>query len=243
MNYLIIFWGRPILAFVILWSLAVEEHYYLIYPSIFSFAWKYRGKFVAGLFAACIVVLAWRSMLVFVWSVSRDRTAFATDTQIDSILFGAILACILELPHWRGLLKRLGSDGVIMVALAVLLSTFLYRNVTFRLSVRYSLQGIALIPIFYAVIFAPEFEFVRKLLSIGLVTWIGRLSYSLYLWHIVVLLVVERMFHKATPVPFIVAFSLSFLAASVSYYGIERPFQKLRRKFRSNSGKALPYAA
>jgi peptidoglycan/LPS O-acetylase OafA/YrhL len=78
----------------IYWSLAVEEHFYLLFPWIFLAMQRMSANNQATLlYAMCAVVLAWRCWLVFGWHVSADRTYMATDTRIDSIILDARSRC------------------------------------------------------------------------------------------------------------------------------------------------------
>ena len=77
------------------WSLAVEEHFYLAFPLLYLALRRWlpsRRDQMVALFSLCGVVLAWRVLLVFGLDVTRDRTYIASDTRLDSILFGCILA-------------------------------------------------------------------------------------------------------------------------------------------------------
>ena len=79
----------------ILWSLAVEEHFYIVFPVLMFIMMRFANarRLLIGLFVGlCILALAWR-----VWLVSRPgfveiRTYYSTDTRFDSILFGCLLA-------------------------------------------------------------------------------------------------------------------------------------------------------
>jgi peptidoglycan/LPS O-acetylase OafA/YrhL len=135
------------------WSLAVEEHFYLLFPAflllLFRFVRQRSGQAIA-LFAACALVLAWRCVLVFWMHAATDRTYVATDTRVDSILFGCALAAwhnpMLDAP---GRVPELVWKWVLLpVATLVLLFTFLRRDAPFRETFRYSLQGLALVPFF-----------------------------------------------------------------------------------------------
>jgi peptidoglycan/LPS O-acetylase OafA/YrhL len=72
---------------VVLWSLAVEEHFYIFYPAIMTLllAAPLRPRATAVLFAsACVAILAWRFYLVHLPGFATERTYYATDTRIDS---------------------------------------------------------------------------------------------------------------------------------------------------------------
>jgi peptidoglycan/LPS O-acetylase OafA/YrhL len=224
-----------------LWSLSVEEHYYLIYPLFFAVAWKRHERFLVGLVVLTIAVLLWRIVLVDYWKVPGPRTYFATDTRIDSILYGALLAVLLNtrfaviaryyFEHW----------AVVGAGAFMLLFTFLYREPTFRETFRYSLQGIALLPLFYGVLFTPRFSKARKILEIPAMIWIGKLSYSLYLYHVSVFVFVATLLPRANLIVVaLVSVAASLGAASFSYYCVEKHFQKLRDRFRRGRTEDLP---
>jgi peptidoglycan/LPS O-acetylase OafA/YrhL len=216
-----------------LWSLSVEEHYYLIYPLIFAIAWKRHERFLGGLAILTIAVLLWRIVLVEYWKVPDIRTYFATDTRIDSILYGALLAVLLN-TRFTGITRCYLEHGAVAgVGALILLFTFLYRDANFRDTLRYSLQGIALLPLFYGVLFTPRFSLARKVLEFPVMIWIGRLSYSLYLYHVAAYFFVATLLPKANLIVLaLVSIPASLAAASFSYYCVEKHFQKLRHRFR-----------
>jgi peptidoglycan/LPS O-acetylase OafA/YrhL len=181
MNYYVLWGGKADMPLGPLWSLAVEEHYYLLFPAIFLWLWKYKERFVASV-VAVIAVLLWRTFLILMWHVGQDRTYLATDTRMDSILYGAILAGMLN-TSWTIVAKHFESWFALISASLMLLITFVYRNEVFRETARYSLQGMALLPLFYATLFSSRLALVRSILETGPFLWIGKLSYSLYLWH------------------------------------------------------------
>jgi peptidoglycan/LPS O-acetylase OafA/YrhL len=231
MNYYQIFGTSFPLPLAPLWSLAVEEHYYLIFPLVFSLAWHRLDRFLFGLAALTVVVLLWRIVLVVGLSAPENRVTFATDTRIDSILFGAILAVLLK-TRFSSVTRFFEHSGLIAGSVLMLVMTFVYRDPTFRQTLRFTIQGIALIPLFYAVLFVPRFSFAKRVLTIPAMVWIGKLSYSLYLYHFAVLFFVAELWPGAAPIPrTFVNLLVTFGAASISYYYIEKPFRKLRDRF------------
>jgi peptidoglycan/LPS O-acetylase OafA/YrhL len=80
---------------IVFWSLAVEEHFYLVFPFLYLLLRRYlpsRFHQMLVLLSICVLVLLWRCVLVYVLHSPEGRTRVATDTRIDSILFGCILA-------------------------------------------------------------------------------------------------------------------------------------------------------
>ncbi|MEW6643451.1 MAG: acyltransferase [Pseudomonadota bacterium] len=225
----------------ILWSLAVEEHYYAFYPLIFSLAWVRPLRFLRWLLIVSAAVLLWRLVCGYAWPDTLWQNYYRTDTRIDSILYGAVLACMLELPRFDDLLRRIGDTAGFAIAIVILLVTFVYRDAFFRETIRYSLQGIALIPVFYAILFNARFGWLRHMLEHPLMTWIGRLSYSLYLWNEVVLSLAPKLLPmQSFWGHYGLGLLLCFLVAALSYYGVERPFMSLRRAFRRDGSTERP---
>jgi peptidoglycan/LPS O-acetylase OafA/YrhL len=218
------------------WSLAVEEHFYLLFPLLYLWLRK-RGLGAAGqalaLGALCVLSLGWRCVLVYGLHSSVDRTYMASDTRFDSILFGCALAVFgnptLDRPRirdgvWKAVLLPLGLLG--------LLASFLIRDGAFRETLRYSLQGLALIPVFVCAIRFPTWGLI-KVLNYRPIAFIGVLSYSLYLIHQVVLAtlmpVLEPRFggFVNAAVSLVVSLALAWLV----HQWVELPFARLRKRF------------
>jgi peptidoglycan/LPS O-acetylase OafA/YrhL len=234
--YLIVQKSDPILPIGALWSLAVEEHYYLLYPLLLTLLWRKKTQFLVFLILACLAALIWRTLLIQVLNVSAEYTYKATDTRFDSILYGAILAVALEVKSVASWFKRFDALLPLGVAFAVLLGTFLWRNAEFRETLRYSLQGMALVPIVYGILYGSRLKRVRDLLAMAPMIWIGRVSYSLYLWHVPVLNCISLGFPEMRLTEtYIMALPLTVLVSAASYYLVERPFVSLRKSFRPSN--------
>ena len=80
----------------VLWSLAVEEHFYLLFPLLYLWMcprFSVRRQ-VLVLLALCAAALAWRCILHFHFHAGTIRTYYGTDTRFDSILFGCVFAIV-----------------------------------------------------------------------------------------------------------------------------------------------------
>jgi peptidoglycan/LPS O-acetylase OafA/YrhL len=221
------------------WSLAVEEHFYLLFPTVFLGLSRLQlgGKQKAFVFwSVCAVVLVWRCVLVFLFHVHSDRTFVCSDTRVDSIAFGCALAMwnnpVLDpnepsrsVTTEAGLWQRF----VLPASAALLLLTFVVRASFFRETIRYSLQGMALTPIFIAAVRSPRWLVFRPL-NWQPVRFLGTLSYSLYLIHQVVLTVVDRHSRMVGGRRALAALLISIAIAWTMYRLVEKPCAKLRRK-------------
>ncbi|HUP91100.1 MAG TPA: acyltransferase [Solimonas sp.] len=177
----------------VVWSLAVEEHYYLFYPPLAALLLRSgrAGRSAGVLLALCVAVLAWRFVLALN-GASEAHLTMSTDTRIDAILFGCVLAL------WRNpwldrplQASRAAEWGVMAACVAVLLATLLYRGELFRLTLRYTLQSMAIVPLLYLAVARADRLPFRWLNSRPMV-YIGTVSYTVYLSHQVILFMVER---------------------------------------------------
>ena len=118
---------------------------------------------------------------------------------------------------------------VLPACVALLLISFVVRENAFRETFRYSLQGIALTPIFFAAVRWPEWGVFRPL-NWQPVRFLGTLSYSLYLVHHSILIAVEEDLRLRGIAEDTVALTAAVLVAWVIYRTVEKPCAKLRRR-------------
>lgn len=215
----------------IYWSLAIEEHFYLIFPLLFIWLMKRFSAPKTSLYLAgiCILILAWRVFLVATLDSYENRIYKSSDTRIDSLLFGCIMAISVN-PNLD--ILKLSKKNLLLMVLAsfiILLFTFLIRESFVRETIRYTLQGIALFPLFYYAIKYKE-DFFIKWLNGGLIKHLGALSYTLYLLHFMVLLGVQKYFPESKIVSAFIALLISIAMAQIIHYTVEKPLIRWRRK-------------
>jgi peptidoglycan/LPS O-acetylase OafA/YrhL len=178
----------------VLWSLAVEEHFYLVFPTLFLLIRRYAGvkPTVVFIMTLCIVVLCWRIHLVSNLEVIASRTYYATDTRIDSILWGCLLALTVN-PCFTTKQPELNVKALFLIGLGVvvILLSLVYRNPEFRETYRYTIQGVALIPLFYYAVAMSESR-LFKCLNWNVIKKLGVYSYSMYLIHFVVIGLIRK---------------------------------------------------
>jgi len=234
-NYWFIWWGTAgaPAGTVPYWSLAVEEHFYLAFPLLYIALnqWQSRRAQASTLWALCAVVLTWRCILVLGFGAIDDRTYMGSDTRVDSILFGCALALAMNPvldPQWGS--DRLWKWVLFPAGLALLMVTFLYRAPWFRETLRYSLQGIALTPVFVSAIRFPRWAPFR-ILNARSVAFVGVLSYTLYLVHEIVVIAPYYWLPsvRSTPIA-ILAFAISFAVAVIVHRLVEMPSARLRKR-------------
>ncbi len=230
----------------IFWSLAVEEHFYLLFPLLYLLMLRYlpsRQRQALVLAGICAAVLAWRFLLVYAFGADKVRTYVATDTRIDSIIFGCILGVFAN-----PLLDRTTySDNwwrYVWVPLAVvgLLVSFIVQSPHFQWVFAYTLQGICLFPLFIAAVRYPHWGPFR-LLNLGWVKFVGILSYSIYLMHTTVLYAVTHWISVSGLVQTLLALLLTLGLAYTIHQFVEKPATRLRRRLSQVSPPNLPQPA
>lgn len=223
-----------------LWSLGVEEQYYIIWPCLLLLAWKRRLD--ALKMAASIIAV---SFALNVYTVHTDavQAFYSPVTRFWELLLGGLLAYIQLHTIHPGQRLKFGINN--------LLGTFTERRLPVLSSsaLRNSLSILGALLIVFAVIFVdrkklfpgwwallptlgaylvisagPLAVFNRLILSSRPMVWVGLISYPLYLWHWP-LLSFARIIEVKTPSPGIraAAVVLAFVLAWLTYLFIERP--------------------
>lgn len=227
--------------FNILWSLAIEEHFYALWPLALALIWRRRSA-LPVVVALCVAVLAWRFWLLHacfqagapgvcgpenpnpLWRY--NRLYLATDTRLDSLGWGVALALLGQAgkmpPRWLAL------PGAVLLAASFVGGGPMARDV-----LRPSLQGLALLAGFPLLLNGSGT--LARWLSAAPAVFVGRLSYSLYLWHWAALMLADNLWPRFGAPWIITATTLSASLALASYFGIERPMLRLRRRFGSKA--------
>lgn len=235
-NYQIIlngWWEGMAAGTYVYWSLAVEEHFYLGFPLLYLWLLRHGGdrkRQALILILTSVLVLIWRYVLIYYFDAPRDRTYVSTDTRIDSILAGCVLAI------WGNpVLDREGPSDKnlslvwLPIGIAAVLLSLLPRVHEYDQTIRYTLQSFGLTPLFIAAIRWHD-RGVFRILNLAPVRYLGVISYSLYLMHVSVLWMFEFWSPWAIWVQGIVAFVvLVGIAALINHY-LERPCARIRRR-------------
>ena len=225
----------------ILWSLAVEEHFYIFYPFLLTIVLRLNGwpnRLFVLLLLLCVFALLWRVYLV-ANGASEIRTYYASDTRIDSIIYGCVLATWLRIELMKSPVRNVSNMTtaqwlLFVSAVGCLVFTGIYRDPFFRESFRYSIQGIALLPIFYFAVTRPN-NLVFKRLNSRWIVKIGVYSYFIYLIHFVVISAILYSTPSAfqTPVLLIAAsLAISIAYAAIIDRYVDPYFRYLRSTFR-----------
>lgn len=236
-----------------LWSLATEEQFYLLFPPLLLLA-LHRSVTLAGVRKAVAGVIA----VIFVWRLtwsllgaSLAHLYIGPDMRFDSILAGCLFALLFillssrELNAARFLFMGAVAGGVVILCCVL----FMARTSTLAFYARggFTLFAVCCGVVILFLVRVPESALAR-VLAVRPMVFLGRLSYSIYLWHVIVLVIAAAAFRhlgQLSGVAFDIVraaeVALSVAAGYLSYRLVEIPFLRRKRRYESKAeGQEVP---
>ena len=208
------------------WSLAIETQFYLLYPLLLIFLSRFRDK--KSLFVRVTMILAVLSaaLMWILFDPSKDpsRVYYGTDTRVFSLLFGALLALLTNKRRFEKRISVQALNVIGAISFAGLLymmiaidgySSFLYRGGQVLVSL------LAVLIIFS--VLNPK-SIPGRILSAPLLKWIGDRSYSIYLWHFPIILLISNGKKSSWWID-LIEILLTVVFASLSYAYVETPIR------------------
>jgi peptidoglycan/LPS O-acetylase OafA/YrhL len=206
-----------------LWSLSVEEQFYLVWPALMLLLKKRNALIVAALAVAAAPFI--RVAIFVLMPEHRPGIGETFPTVFDALAAGCLLAGVrqrlLAVPGYSAFSSSRAFVAVPLLALGALF----VRRVSFDYLVGQTIQNVAIALTVDAVVRNPQSIFGR-FLDAAPVAWVGRLSYSLYLWQQPFLNRHGHHWLQSFPLNVI----LAFVFASLSYYLVEQPVLRLRER-------------
>ena len=246
-------------AFSHVWSLCVEEHFYLVLPVLILLLMRRPSfsKTIAVILGILCFGLAIRTYIYIhqVQVFPRDDYAFAlayvekiyypTHTRLDGLLVGVTLATIKAFrPAWW---QRAMSHGYLLLVGGLVLCAGAMWLFADRLSFSASVVGFPLLAVGLGLLIASSIAPSSPLSRVRGFGLIAALAYSAYLTHKEIIHLVRihlpRLVESRGWLALLAYFAFSFLGAFVLYLAIERPFLRLRERISSRRAKAAQLAA
>jgi peptidoglycan/LPS O-acetylase OafA/YrhL len=212
------------------WSLSVEEQFYFVFPLFIIILLKYRKNWIIPV----LTVMISSSFLLFLYGCTYAPlfTFYLLPTRIWELGSGCLLAVIVYNRNSQyteksesHLSRFLSVVGVGLIILSV-----------FFLSGTNSVSPWLIVPVTGTVLFLASSEhqdsFARRILSIPIVVYIGKMSYSLYLWHWP-MIVLSKHYYIDGETIFSPSWILPtlFLVSMASYHWIEKPSRKVKKAY------------
>jgi peptidoglycan/LPS O-acetylase OafA/YrhL len=200
------------------WSLAVEEHFYLLLP---GFLVLFRRSRLALLLGTAVALEVWRMVVLSTPQLQSGvqwQLAQRTDMVMGGILLGSVFAVALS--HER--LRRL-AVSLLRPWVALLYTTFVFVEVQRHHSSLMQMSLISVYPLLIVATVLHSESLLGRFLELAPVRFLGRISYSLYLW--------QQLFTNGEEHPnphslyahTLLCWCASFACAIASYYLIETP--------------------
>jgi peptidoglycan/LPS O-acetylase OafA/YrhL len=243
-NYFNALHGHPETSLSHAWSLAIEEQFYVLWPLAFL-ALVRRGTrtFTAALVAIILAVVLWRSWLYLGRGVGPAYVYNAFDTRFDNLAIGCLLAVWLRQGRYVSSANVVGRHAWMpLITLALLLCSRKAMPLAYHYSLGFTVDGILL-----AVFVVQMLQWYQsagwRWLEHPAVRYLGVISYAMYLYHAWGLGVGHHARFLPAVGQFAVGVAATVLAATGSYYVVERPFLALKRRFERGRGGGAPAAA
>ena len=217
-----------------LWSLAVEEQFYLLWPAIIFALGVRRGLWVAvaAIVMAPIVRIATHAYLPDM----RPLISESFQTVADSLATGCTLALVRERMNatpWVVRVQSHPSAPIALVAIAIGANAF-HAEISFGYSIGETISNIALALVVDACVRNPATP-VGRFLELRPLVFIGTLSYSIYLWQQPFLSPHRGAWSTSFPLNLAIIAALAIL----SHYAVEKPMLEVRKRL-SRARRAAP---
>ena len=223
-----------------LWSLAIEEQFYMIFPLLFLLinrkkkskdgTYKLNKNFLYVVLGLILVSLIAHILLFDINNISRIY--FGTDTRSFSLLIGVVGAILYPMEKLHAKVtpqQNIMYSVVSLVSIATLITVMIYTSEYNTWLYRGGFLLVAILGLIVIISSGKQHTLMSRLLSFKPVVFIGKISYSLYLWHFPVLVLTTPVSEIGNPniIFVILRVILTFALATASYVFVETPIRKL----------------
>ena len=223
-----------------LWSLAIEEQFYMIFPLLFLLVnrkkkskdgtYKLNKNFLYVVLGLILVSLIAHILLFDINNISRIY--FGTDTRAFSLLVGVVGAILYPMERLHAKVtpqQNMIYSVVSLVSIATLITVMIYTSEYNTLLYRGGFLLVAILGLIVIISSGKQHTLMSRLLSFKPIVFIGKISYSLYLWHFPVLVLTTPVSEIGNPniIFVILRVILTFILATASYVFVETPIRKL----------------
>jgi peptidoglycan/LPS O-acetylase OafA/YrhL len=224
-----------------LWSLSQEEQFYLLWPPLLLLILRFRPAMLGRILGLMVFAVFIEKVVLLSMGAGLERLYFAPDTHSDPIivgcLFGSLFAGGAALPITRRPRQLVAALAITVMAGMILLpgrvSPFTPTSV---------LRMIFPFACGILVLATLEGCWVTRALSTTPFVFLGRISYSLYLWHVPILAAAGAAAYDHRHLRSALALGAAVAVATASFYCVERPLRQRLRHPRPREGALTPIA-
>lgn len=213
-----------------LWSLAVEEQFYIVWPVLFALVMRFLNlRWLWCIVAALAVISLIWMVVLFTPGADPSRVYFGSDPRAFTILIGVAVGLIWK--PWRYSWDRqvgIAMDLLAVLALAMILAIMVIGRHWSDWMYPWGLLGVSMAAVVLVAFVIRPGSLVGRALEISPLRWMGQRSYSIYLWHWPVMLALQWEFNFVPNTLAIVVAALvaTFLLSEISYRLVEAPMRR-----------------
>ena len=208
---------KPLMHF---WSLGIEEQFYLLYPFLFFFFSGAKVRHVKPI----LMVLAVLSLAAFLWQDNVAATFYFIQYRFYELAIGGLGALLFR----EALIKHRGQGRALLYALTIALVAIMYLPLFASNEIR--VISTTLLSVGVLIVGKEFFDtdgIYHAVMSNPVARFIGKISFSLYMWHQLVFAFARYAFlEEITPAWAVGLSGLTFVLSVATYYGVENPFRK-----------------
>ncbi|MCW2783479.1 MAG: hypothetical protein JWR35_3930 [Marmoricola sp.] len=214
-----------------LWSLAVEEHFYLLLPPLLLALKRPRSRLVAVAAVVVVPLILRLAVYATVDAKYADPINYlSTPMRLDALAWGVLLTLLLDDNRLRSLTKGRTQHLLVWGGCLAMFFTLFHWSSMYEIAIKYTPQSIAIGTSFLGVLFAHRYLWLRIILEFPPIRYLGSISYEIYLWHALIFTLVTKMIGTGVG-PTFMATVLSVVVSDAAFRLTTKRLRSWRTRF------------
>ncbi len=218
------------------WSLSIEEQFYLIWPVFLIFLLnKSIKRSHIAMITILIAMFSWFFRLYLLYNdTSPERLYNGLDVRADGLMLGCFIGILVGSGYFKDNFRMTLKKILTIIAPVSMICLFIFSIVCYwknpvMFAFGYIMVEILAVVLILDAMFGQK-TMMRKFLSMRWLVWTGSISYGLYLWHYPVFRLMRALGFNLNVI-MTAGIGITFIIATISYYGMERPILKIKKRY------------